>query len=135
MDVTCKCSIPSGPFDTEPCLTSSVQVVPCLNLSVIECSLGLICVSIPPLRPLAARIWPKDMTSRLRGSRPTSAKSPLHSLSFSKRSAKRQSDATTPTLHASQTDLYGTQKEIEGREMDSEPHETKAMRSQRSSYI
>ncbi|KAF2245009.1 hypothetical protein BU26DRAFT_409406, partial [Trematosphaeria pertusa] len=32
------------------------QCVPCLNLSVIECTLGIICVSIPSLRPLAARL-------------------------------------------------------------------------------
>ncbi|KAH7410047.1 hypothetical protein DE146DRAFT_604726 [Phaeosphaeria sp. MPI-PUGE-AT-0046c] len=34
------------------------QSVPSLNLSVIECSIGIICVSIPALRPLVARIFP-----------------------------------------------------------------------------
>jgi len=39
--------------------------VPCLDLSVIECSLGIICVSIPALRPLAARLYPKGFRSSL----------------------------------------------------------------------
>ncbi|KAF2877998.1 hypothetical protein BDV95DRAFT_633475 [Massariosphaeria phaeospora] len=64
------------------------EVVPCLNLSVIECSLGIICVSIPPLRPLAAQLFP----TALRSNRSSSGKSPLQSLSLSKRSGRKAED-------------------------------------------
>ena len=119
-------------------LTEPVQLVPCLNLSVIECSLGIMCVSIPPLRPLAARIWPKDMAGRLRGSsRSTSAKSPLHSLSLTKRSLKPQSDVTNPTEHNSQTGLCQKREERLDHEMESRPYTntktTSEMQSQSSS--
>ncbi|KAF2840842.1 hypothetical protein M501DRAFT_915793, partial [Patellaria atrata CBS 101060] len=38
-------------------------VVPSLDLTVIECSIGIICVSIPPLRPLMNRMFPSALTS------------------------------------------------------------------------
>ena len=143
MDITCKCPSQTSPFSTHSRLIAPVQLVPCLNLSVIECSLGIICVSIPPLRPLAARVWPKGMTSRLRGgSRLTSAKSPLHSLTLSKRSAKRQSDTTmttNPTEHNSQTDLNRTREGDTTHEMEMRPYKTDAeavseVQSQQRSY-
>lgn len=34
-----------------------------LNWSVVECALGIICVSIPPIRPLAIRVLPKYFSS------------------------------------------------------------------------
>ncbi|KAF2676300.1 hypothetical protein K458DRAFT_397033 [Lentithecium fluviatile CBS 122367] len=115
------------------------QCVPCLNLSVIECSLGIICVSIPPLRPLAARVWPKDMTTRLRSSRSSSAKSPLQSLSLSKRSAKRHSDAPSSPEHYSQTELNRADEHTMGHEMVERPYTADVeaageMQSQRRSY-
>ncbi|KAF2711595.1 hypothetical protein K504DRAFT_224701 [Pleomassaria siparia CBS 279.74] len=64
------------------------EVVPCLNLSVIECSLGIICVSIPPLRPLAAALFPKF----LRTTHSSSAKSPVHSHNLAKIKAISQAD-------------------------------------------
>jgi hypothetical protein len=60
-------------------LTNPVQCVPSLNLSVIECSLGIICVSIPPLRPLAVRIFPQDK-SKL-NSHESTARSPMQTAS------------------------------------------------------
>ncbi|ORY16002.1 hypothetical protein BCR34DRAFT_144800 [Clohesyomyces aquaticus] len=50
------------------------QAVPSLNLSVIECSLGIICVSIPPLRPLAVHLFPHALLSH----RSSSARTPQH---------------------------------------------------------
>ncbi|KAF1836365.1 hypothetical protein BDW02DRAFT_493764 [Decorospora gaudefroyi] len=44
-------------------LDLTYQSVPCLILSVGECSLGIITVSIPPLRPLARRFFPSAMRS------------------------------------------------------------------------
>ncbi|KAF2195806.1 hypothetical protein K469DRAFT_650000 [Zopfia rhizophila CBS 207.26] len=76
--------------------------VPSLNLSVIECSLGIICVSIPPLRPLAVRLFPRPFQSR----RGPSAKSTPHTISLSRLSANtntgtgRQCEPNArPTLH------------------------------------
>lgn len=37
--------------------------VPAFNLSVTECSLGIICVSIPALRPLFQRMFPNSFRS------------------------------------------------------------------------
>ncbi|KAF2115424.1 hypothetical protein BDV96DRAFT_78329 [Lophiotrema nucula] len=54
------------------------KCVPCLNLSVIECSLGIICVSIPPLRPLATRLFPNGFrTSRSSSSNSARRSHPL----------------------------------------------------------
>jgi hypothetical protein len=39
-------------------LTRPDQSVTSLNLSVIECSLGIICVSIPALRPMVIKMFP-----------------------------------------------------------------------------
>ncbi|OCL03266.1 hypothetical protein AOQ84DRAFT_272316, partial [Glonium stellatum] len=39
------------------------EAVLSLNWSIVECSLGIICVSIPPLRPLASRLFPSDFLS------------------------------------------------------------------------
>ena len=96
MDVTCESlSLVSAPFRSFTVvgrcvgvwLTDVDQCVPCLNLSVIECTLGIICVSIPPLRPLLARIFPSALPS----SRSASSKSPLHSLQ-SKRVSRIRAD-------------------------------------------
>ncbi|KAF2011955.1 hypothetical protein BU24DRAFT_352711 [Aaosphaeria arxii CBS 175.79] len=57
------------------------QCVTCLNLSIIECSLGIICVSIPPLRPLAVKLFP----AILRTDRSASSRSPLQSLNYQRR--------------------------------------------------
>lgn len=57
------------------------QPVTCLILSVIECSLGIICVSVPSLRPAVVRIFPTALVTK-----PASVeKSPMHRLSRNKR--------------------------------------------------
>ncbi|KAF2730897.1 hypothetical protein EJ04DRAFT_499707 [Polyplosphaeria fusca] len=61
------------------------QCVPCLNLSVIECSIGIVCVSIPSLRPLAVRLWPKDFRNSGEGSRNTP-----RTFSYAKRSERSE---------------------------------------------
>lgn len=38
-----------------------------LNWTVIECSLGIICVSIPPMRPLLSRLLPNFLPTHLTG--------------------------------------------------------------------
>ncbi|KAH3919926.1 hypothetical protein HBI56_032730 [Parastagonospora nodorum] len=45
-------------LDTLRVLDVLFETVPILNLSVIECSLGIICVSIPALRPMVVQIFP-----------------------------------------------------------------------------
>ncbi|PSN61477.1 hypothetical protein BS50DRAFT_504244 [Corynespora cassiicola Philippines] len=85
------------------------QCVPCLNLSVIECSLGIICVSIPPLRPLAARLFPQSLRSK--GS--SSGKSPLGSLSFSKRSGPSNRDSRNQLEHGRNANTYGEESSEE----------------------
>ncbi|KAF2031008.1 hypothetical protein EK21DRAFT_100112 [Setomelanomma holmii] len=52
------------------------QSVPSLNLSVIECSLGIGCVSIPALRPMFVRLIPNS----LRTGRASSAKTKPRSI-------------------------------------------------------
>ncbi|KAF2747111.1 hypothetical protein M011DRAFT_403147 [Sporormia fimetaria CBS 119925] len=68
--------------------------VTCLNLSVIECSLGIICVSIPPIRPLFIRVFPRACCKD-----DTSVQTPLHKIPRLRRAtisgdhAERQADA------------------------------------------
>lgn len=50
-----------GYLHTLRVLDTSYQSVPCLVLSVGECSLGIISVSIPALRPIAQRLFPSTM--------------------------------------------------------------------------
>ncbi|KAF2823170.1 hypothetical protein CC86DRAFT_357069 [Ophiobolus disseminans] len=72
------------------------QSVPSLNLSVIECSLGIICVSIPALRPLVARLFPRSpRTNRTSSTNIKSARSqniPLDSVSADAKASISQSD-------------------------------------------
>jgi hypothetical protein len=63
------------------------ESVPSLNLSVIECSLGIICVSIPPLRPMFVRIIPNGLrTSRTSSAKMNSRSIPLSSISANPKS-------------------------------------------------
>ncbi|OCK94201.1 uncharacterized protein K441DRAFT_637026 [Cenococcum geophilum 1.58] len=48
------------------------DVVSSLNWSIVECSLGIICVSVPPLRPLASWFLPNDFLSQCQSSAPQS---------------------------------------------------------------
>lgn len=95
------------------------EVVTCLNLSVIECSLGIVCVSIPPLRPLAVRLFP----SALRTDRSSSAKSPLHSLSqgWNKRRSERMN---TITVEEGFTMDESTMSDCEPKNDPTFPHNT-----------
>ncbi|KAF1945858.1 hypothetical protein EJ02DRAFT_473841 [Clathrospora elynae] len=44
-------------------MDTTYQSVPCLLMSIGESSLGIIAISIPPLRPLAKRLFPSGMRS------------------------------------------------------------------------
>ncbi|KAF2001363.1 hypothetical protein P154DRAFT_619388 [Amniculicola lignicola CBS 123094] len=62
-------------LDTLIALDVTFGSVLCLNLSVVECSLGIVCVSIPALRPLAGKIFPKAFRSNV--SNHSSEKTPI----------------------------------------------------------
>ncbi|KAF2260786.1 hypothetical protein CC78DRAFT_522823 [Lojkania enalia] len=70
-------------------LDVTYECVPCLNLSVIECSLGIICVSVPALRPLAAQLYPKGF----RSTRSTSANPTPNAYSVIKRWSRTDNGA------------------------------------------
>jgi hypothetical protein len=58
-------------------------------MSVVECSLGIICVSIPPLRPLMARIFPRAFDT----DQSTNEISPFQTLRRGRRARAVQADA------------------------------------------
>ncbi|KAF1848658.1 uncharacterized protein K460DRAFT_353613 [Cucurbitaria berberidis CBS 394.84] len=58
-------------------MDTTYQSVPALNLTVCECSLGIICISIPALRPIAQRIFPKGLRTT------SSSKAPSRSVPLS----------------------------------------------------
>ncbi|KAF2661768.1 hypothetical protein K491DRAFT_385322 [Lophiostoma macrostomum CBS 122681] len=87
--------------------------VPCLILSVVECSLGIICVSIPALRPLIVRLYPKALQT----DRSWSRKSPVQSAALAKKSSKSQ------TKHTNQPEMtdssnFRRDQDIESRGID-----------------
>jgi hypothetical protein len=41
----------------------TVNLVSSLIWSIIECSIGIVCVSIPPIRPLLAKLFPRQFKS------------------------------------------------------------------------
>ncbi|KAH7361092.1 hypothetical protein BKA66DRAFT_213953 [Pyrenochaeta sp. MPI-SDFR-AT-0127] len=88
-------------------LDVTYAIVPCLNLSVIECSLGIICISIPPLRPLAPRLFPIALRS-IR----SSAKSTLQSLSLGKKSAPSANDPSKMRERKRKSNLYPEENSI-----------------------
>lgn len=83
IDITCKSAASFHPvsstkvsdrtaFQLESKLTPNKQkdsLVSPLNWTVIECSLGIICVSVPPMRPLFSRLVPNFFPSHLSGTR------------------------------------------------------------------
>lgn len=60
--MTCELPILNCPFP-EPILTTADYLVSPLNWTIIECSLGIICVSVPPMRPLLAKLAPPCFSS------------------------------------------------------------------------
>ncbi|KAF2786286.1 hypothetical protein K505DRAFT_260196 [Melanomma pulvis-pyrius CBS 109.77] len=89
-------------LDTLRNMDVTYQCVPCLNLSVIECSLGIICVSIPALRPLAGALFPK----LLRSNPSSSAKSPIQNNSLAQRSSRSDNNTRNPHHHGSESTLF-----------------------------
>ncbi|KAH7081372.1 hypothetical protein BKA63DRAFT_599720 [Paraphoma chrysanthemicola] len=77
-------SVRIGYLDALRVLDVPFASVPSLNLSVIECSLGIVCVSIPPLRPMFIRLVPQTF----RTARSTSAKSKSRNIPLSSVSMK-----------------------------------------------
>ncbi|KAF2478335.1 uncharacterized protein BDR25DRAFT_276256 [Lindgomyces ingoldianus] len=81
------------------------QAVPTLNLSVIECSVGIICVSIPPLRPLAVRLFPRALlNNQLPSIRSTPQTARTYSLS--KLSANTDNNSGSQTEHDAGPTFY-----------------------------
>ncbi|KAF1915954.1 hypothetical protein BDU57DRAFT_211131 [Ampelomyces quisqualis] len=69
----------------------SYQSIPVLNLSVIECSIGIICVSVPPLRPMVAHVFSNSSRRTQTSSRwrPVNSRSiPLRNLAAHPTNAK-----------------------------------------------
>lgn len=105
MDTTCKQSFKSSKgYSISDCTTD--QSVPSLNLSVAECSLGIVCASIPALRPIAQRLLP----NRLRSTALAPSNTHIQDIPLSNLPSKPNS--TTPVRIETNTGLLGSQESL-----------------------